>query len=314
MGKVFKALKKSESKQPPSSLAAVVIAEEEAGVTPDADELVVPPPRRNYRSDIEPARIDSASAQSFDFWRFSLNAPTLTDPATDMAVNMAAPPGADIRPGREVTIDAARIDPHLVAFYDFDPRAAEEYHKMAITMISAAADQPLRRVLIASAQHGEGRTCVALNLACALAQAKKSVLVVDADLQRPSLLRLLGLEAESGLADVVSNRASLSAVTLRVMPYAFDLLPLRERVENSAEVLDSPALRETLNYCEAHYDFMLFDSPPLLDSKDASLLMKLTQATVMVVHPGKTSAGHLSRAIAPLPEDNVFGVVLNRAC
>jgi Mrp family chromosome partitioning ATPase len=51
----------------------------------------------------------------------------------------------------------------------------------------------------------------------------------------------------------------------------------------------------------------------LLDSKDANLLMKLTHATVMVVRPGKTNASHLSRAIAPLPEDNVFGVVLNRA-
>lgn len=309
MGKVFKALKKSESEQSPSSLAAVVIAEEEARVAPAEGEPVEPPRRRNYRADIEPPRIDRASAQPFDFWRFSLNAPT-AEHVTDAGV----PRRLDVSPGREATVDAARIDPHLVVFYDFDPPAAEEYRKLAITLISAAADQPLRRVLIASAQHGEGRTCVTLNLACALAQAKKSVLVVDADLQRPSLLRLLGLEAESGLADVVSGRVPASAATLRVMPQAFDILPLRERVENSAEILDSPALRETLNDCEAHYDFMLFDSPPLLDSKDASLLMKLTHTTMMVVHPGKTNAGHLSRAIAPLPEDNVFGVVLNRAC
>jgi len=241
--------------------------------------------------------------------RYSLNAPAIAELVTEAA----APRSTDITNAREVMVDAARIDPHLVVFYDFDPRAAEEYRKMAITMISAAADQPLRRVLIASAQHGEGRTCVTLNLACALAQAKKSVLVVDADLQRPSLLRLLGLEAENGLADVVSGRVPVSAATLRVMPQGFDILPLRERVENSAEILDSPALRETLIDCEAHYDFILFDSPPLLNSTDASLLMKLTQATVMVVHPGKTNASHLSRAIAPLPEDNVFGVVLNRA-
>lgn len=295
MGKVFKALSKSENEQPRRSLAAVVVAEEEASAA---------------RKD--GAHKDQEAAETFDFLRFSLNAPA-TEAFDSDAARGATRRGAAISPAREVTLDAARIDPHLVAFYEFDPRAAEEYNKTAITLISAAADQPLRRVLIASAQHGEGRTCVALNLACALAQAKQRVLVIDTDMQRPSLLRLLGIEADTGIAEAVGRRLSVTAATINVMPYGFHVLPLRERVENSAEILASPALREMLNDCEADYDFMIFDSSPLLDSKDANLLMKLTHATVMVVRPGKTNASHLSRAIAPLPEDNVFGVVLNRA-
>jgi len=295
MGKVFKALSKSESEQPRHSLAAVVVAEEEARAT------------RQDR-----ARNDQEPAETFDFLRFSLNAPT-TEAFDSEATRGSMTRGTAVSPAREVTLDAARIDPHLVVFYDFDPRAAEEYNKTAITLISAAADQPLRRVLIASAQHGEGRTCVALNLACALAQAKQRVLVIDMDLQRPSVLRLLGIEADTGIAEAVAHHLSADSATLSVMPYGFHVLPLRERVENSAEILASPDLRAMLNDCEADYDFMIFDSSPLLDSKDANLLMKLTHATVMVVRPGKTNASHLSRAIAPLPEDNVFGVVLNRA-
>jgi capsular exopolysaccharide synthesis family protein len=257
-------------------------------------------------------RADHQPAEAFDFMHFSLNAPA-TDGFEREAHAAAAPRISPTAPASAVMLDATRVDPHLVTFYDFDPRAAEEYSKTAITMISAAADQPLRRVLIASAQHGEGRTCVALNLACALAQAKQRVLVVDTDLQRPSLHRLLGIEAEKGIAEVVIHNLPVSAATINVQPYGFHVLPLRERVENSAEILASPALRDVLNECEAVYDFILFDSSPLLESKDANLLMKLTQATVMVVRPGKTNASHLSRAIAPLPEDNVFGVVLNRA-
>jgi Mrp family chromosome partitioning ATPase len=295
MGKVFKALSKSESEQPRHNLAAVVVAEEEARAAPNNS-----------------AHKDQEAAETFDFLHFSLNAPATEAFDSDAARGATRRDGA-ISPAREVTLDAARIDPHLVAFYEFDPRAAEEYNKTAITLISAAADQPLRRVLIASAQHGEGRTCVALNLACALAQAKQRVLVIDTDMQRPSLLRLLGLEADTGIAEAIGRRLSVTAATINVMPYGFHVLPLRERVENSAEILASPALREMLNDCEADYDFMIFDSSPLLDSKDANLLMKLTHATVMVVRPGKTNASHLSRAIAPLPEDNVFGVVLNRA-
>jgi Mrp family chromosome partitioning ATPase len=294
MGKVFKALSKSENEQPRHSLAAVVVAEEEANAA-----------RRDG------THRDQEAADAFDFLRFSLNAPA-TEAFDSEATRETSARGAARSPARQVTLDAARIDPHLVAFYDFDPRAAEEYNKTAITLISGAADRPLRRVLIASAQHGEGRTCVALNLACALAQAKQRVLVVDTDLQRPSLLRLLGIEADTDIAEAVGRRLPASAAAISVMPYGFHVLPLRERVENSAEILASPALREMLNDCEADYDFMIFDSSPLLDSKDANLLMKLTNATVMVVRPGKTNAGHLSRAIAPLPEDNVFGVVLNR--
>jgi protein-tyrosine kinase len=312
MGKVFKALTKSENEQPPPSLAALVIAEEEAAEAAQPHEPAEAPRRRLHRANFEAARAQQQPGEAFDFMHFSLNAP-----ATD-AFDKEAHPASTLRsrqtePASAVMLDATRVDPHLVTFYDFDPRAAEEYNKTAITMISAAADQPLRRVLIASAQHGEGRTCVALNLACALAQAKQRVLVVDTDLQRPSLHRLLGIEADKGIAEVVINNLPIHAATINVLPYGFHVLPLRERVENSAEILASPVLREVLNDCEADYDFILFDSSPLLESKDANLLMKLTQATVMVVRPGKTNAAHLSRAIAPLPEDNVFGVVLNRA-
>lgn len=289
MGKVFKALSKSESEQPRRSLAAVVVAEEEA----------------------QPARTEHEPDEPFDFVRYSLGAATAGFDDRIGAADVGR--RAATSPTRDVMLDVARIDPHLVAFYDFDPRAAEEYNKMAVMMISAAADQPLRRVLIASAQHGEGRTSVALNLAAALAQAKQRVLVVDTDMQRPSLLRLLGIEADTGIAEAITRRLSAGDATVRIASHDFAVMPLRERVDNSAEVLASPEFRGLLNDCDAAYDFMLFDSAPLLDSKDANLLMKLTQATVMVIRPGQTNASHLSRAIAPLPEDNVFGVVLNRA-
>lgn len=293
MGKVFKALSKLESEQPQSSLAAAVVASEDARLREQPDQ----------------------NPDEFDFIRYSLNTPSAEE-LKRMPQGVADTPFTRSRvstPAREVSLDASRIDPHLVTFYDFDPRAAEEYSKTAITMILAAAEQPLKRVLIASAQHGEGRTCVMLNLACALAQAKKRVLVVDTDLHSPSLMRLLGVESEVGIVEAIARDLPPSAATMTVKPYGFSILPLRERVENSAEILASPAFRALLNSLDADYDFMLFDSSPLLESNDANLLMKLTNATVMVIRPGKTNAGHISKAIAPLAEDNIFGVVLNRA-
>src|SRR6185295_8242672 len=105
MGKVFKALSKSESEQPRHSLAAVVVAEEEARAA-----------RNNG------AHKDQEAAETFDFLRFSLNAPA-TEAFDSDAAGGAMRRDAAISPAREVTLDAARIDPHLVAFYEFDPRA-----------------------------------------------------------------------------------------------------------------------------------------------------------------------------------------------
>ncbi len=292
MGKVFKALSKLESEHPQSNLAAAVVASEDARLRENADQ----------------------NPDEFDFLRYSLDTPSAEE-LKRMQMDVGDTPFARSRlvPAREISLDASRIDPHLVTFYDFDPRAAEEYSKTAITLISAAAEQPLKRLLITSAQHGEGRTCVMLNLACALAQAKQRVLVVDTDLHSPSLLRLLGVESEVGIAEALARELPPNDVAITIKPYGFTILPLRERVENSAEILASPVFRSMLNSFDSDYDFMLFDSSPLLESNDTNLLMKLTNATVMVIRPGKTNAGHISKAIAPLAEDNIFGVVLNRA-
>jgi len=158
MGKVFKALSKSESEQPLPSLAALVIAEEEAAEAAQPHEPAEAP-RRLHRPSFDAVRAHQQPAEAFDFMHFSLNAPA-TDAFDHEAHAAPTPRIKQTAPASNVVLDATRVDPHLVTFYDFDPRAAEEYNKTAITMISAAADQPLRRVLIASAQHGEGRRVV----------------------------------------------------------------------------------------------------------------------------------------------------------
>jgi Mrp family chromosome partitioning ATPase len=88
---------------------------------------------------------------------------------------------------------------------------------------------------------------------------------------------------------------------------------VRERVENPAQLLASPGFRKMLLDLEQDYDFMLFDSSPLLSTGDSNLLTRLTDATLMVILSGKTYSKHLDKAIASFSEDNIFGVVINRA-
>ncbi|HXG93221.1 MAG TPA: CpsD/CapB family tyrosine-protein kinase [Blastocatellia bacterium] len=289
MGKVYEALKKAESEGNPPAWSSVAV---------------------------EPVTEDrNKGGNAFDFVNYSLNAPDaaeIEERSRERAAAQAARKEL-AQPSREIAIDLQQIAPQLISFHDINTNAAEEYNRLAVTLITSASERTIKRVLVASAQHGEGRTSVTLNLACALARAHKRVLVVDTDLHSPSLLRFLGLSTEVGLTDALTNGLPAGSAVIRVQPFGFDLLPTREQAKNPAELLSSSSFREMLELLDTDYDFILFDSPPLLTVADSSLLVRYIDKTVLVIRSGKTSSGQIGRAIAPLTQEKILGVVLNRA-
>lgn len=266
---------------------------------------------------IDDARLRGAKSngRKLDFIDYSLNAGDSSEIEERKREKTAAEAARKslIEPSREISIDTKLIPPQLVTFHDPNTYAGEEYNKLAINLMTRASEQLLKRVLVASAQHGEGRTSIILNLACTLARAQRRVLVIDTDLHRPSLLRFLGLSAEVGLTDALSKDLRAGSAVLRLKPFGFDLLPTREQVKNPAELLTSASFGEMLELFEPNYDFILFDSPPLLTVADSSLLVRHTHAMVLVIRAGKTTSGQIGKAIAALTQDKILGVVLNRA-
>jgi len=217
-----------------------------------------------------------------------------------------------IYPAREVDLKPGRLDPRLVAFHDFDPQAIAPYNRLVISLISAASSRKLQRVLIASAQYGDGRTGVTLNLAAALARAGQRVLVVESDFLRPSALRLLGVDAETGLAEAIAKGLAPNQAMVWLQPIGFNLLPTRAQVENSAELLASPVFEVMMQVLSPEFDFILFDSAPLLAVADASLLELHTDATLLVIRQGCTSTSQMAKAVALLNEERLLGAVINR--
>jgi Mrp family chromosome partitioning ATPase len=239
----------------------------------------------------------------------------VTIPEPEMLARLygaSGPLRQSIHPAREVDLRSQRLDPRLVAFNDFDPREVAPYNRLVISMISAAASRKLKRVLIASAQYGDGRTTVTLNLAAALARARQRVLVVESDFLRPSALRLLGVESAIGLAEAVTKGIGPSEVMVWLQPIGFNLLPTCAQVENSAELLASPVFDVMMRTLSPEFDFILFDSAPLLAAADASLLELHTDGTLLVIRPGGASASQMAKAVAVLNEERLFGAVLNR--
>ncbi len=245
--------------------------------------------------------------------RTSAGTTAITEPKSFGLEETSSYRKALVRLGRTATLDPDRIDPHLITLQDLpSPEAEQQYRRLAINLITASARRQFKRVLFASAHHGEGRTSVMLNLAGALARAKLRVLVVDSDFSRPSVMRLLGLDSETGIAEVFASDKHIGEAAVTLRPLGITVLVTREAIDNPAEILAAAEFHEMLNLLEPEFDFVLFDSPPLLDSADANLLTRIVDTTLMVVRPNTTTSRQMGKAVALLSQEDISGVVINR--
>jgi Mrp family chromosome partitioning ATPase len=250
--------------------------------------------------------------EGFNFLRYSLRTTSVFDRGR-VRREAALVRRSIAQPSREVAIDPNRVDPHLVTFYNFDRQASEHYNKLALTLISRAAERGIKRVLVASPQHGDGRTTVTLNLACALARARQRVLVIDCNLMEPAVDRMLGIDSDIGMVEAFTQQMAPGMAAVRVMPYGFNILPTKNRIENPVEILAAPGFWKMLQAFDSDNDFILFDSPPLLAMGDSSLLVRFTDATLMVLRAGATNSAQMAKAITPFTQEDILGVVINRA-
>ena len=175
---------------------------------------------------------------------------------------------------------------------------------------------PSNLVLVTSALSGEGKTFCAVSLAISMAlEMDRTVLLVDADVAKPSVPRTLGLDAERGLLDVVlDRRIDLSEVLCKTDIGKLTLLPAGTPHPHATELLASDAMRALLQeMAERYHDrIVIFDSPPLLAASEAGVLASQMGQIVMVVEAGKTSEAALMAALGRIDTSNVTGLLLNK--
>ncbi len=298
MGKVYEALSRAQDEE-------------------DAIDLFDQGPEENGENEeVEEQGLEPVpSSEKFNFMRYSLGTTAMVarNRTRPSAESNALAPRSITKPSNELTVIPERIDPHLVAFHNFDRPASQQYNKLALSLISKAAERGFKRVLVASAQEGEGRTCVTLNLACALVRARQRVLVVDCDLSNPSVMRRLGLHAEIGMYEAFDRGMPPASAAVSIRPYGFNVLPTTHPLENPAELLAMPGFWKMLQAFDPDYDFILFDSSALGSGSDSSLLVRFTDTTLLVVRAGHTSSAQMAKALTPLGQDDILGVVINRA-
>jgi len=175
---------------------------------------------------------------------------------------------------------------------------------------------PANLVMVTSTLAGEGKTFCAINLAISMAlERDRTVLLVDADVARPSVSRALGLHAEGGLMEVLLDRhLDLGSVLWKTDIGALTVLPAGAAHQHATELLASDAMRGLLrDVAERYHDrIVVFDSPPLLAASEAAALASQVGQIVVVVEAGRTSETSLKHALGRIDTSRVTGLLLNK--
>lgn len=193
------------------------------------------------------------------------------------------------------------------------PFAVVESYKAIRTNLMFLLSQTRSRTFeISSSLPGEGKSSCAVNLAIAFAQLGNRILLIDADLRKPSVYRKLRLQNAKGLSSVLVGFCDFSEAVVQINPN-FDVLVSGPTPPNPSELLGSEQMSQLLESVKDKYDYIVIDTPPVNVVSDAVVLAPKTEGIVMVVQDRKTTHDQFKKAVSSLSFANVrlLGVVLN---
>jgi capsular exopolysaccharide synthesis family protein len=188
----------------------------------------------------------------------------------------------------------------------------EQYRKLAATLHYAQAHRGIRVVMIASAVASEGKTLTASNLALTLSQSyRRRVLLIDADLRRPSVHTVFRVPNVYGLNDELKS-ATPGKLSQFAMTSHLSIVTAGRPDPDPIGGLTSGRMRDIVADAASQHDWVIIDTPPVGLLPDANLLSSMVDGAILVVAAGRTPFGLVERAVNALGRERIFGVVLNR--
>jgi receptor protein-tyrosine kinase len=202
----------------------------------------------------------------------------------------------------------------LVVRTDADASLVEQFRRLAAALHHAQTAVDARTVMIASAVEAEGKTLTATNLALTLSESyQRRVLLVDADLRRPSVHAMFQLDNSAGLGDVLKGGIADAKLPVHRVSQNLWVLTAGKPTSDPMSLLISETMREFLEDAAAQFDWVVIDTPPVALLPDANLLAAMIDTALLVVRANSTPYPLSMRAVESIGVSRILGVVLNRA-
>lgn len=249
--------------------------------------------------------------------------PLLAEPARAPSGKAPRPPAAPDQAAAAPDSEAAQgmmlfqgLNPSVVekvvSTPEIRPVFAEQYRKLGGILHHAQLEGKLKVVVVTSTLAGEGKTLTSTNLALTLSESfRRSVLLIDADLRRPTLHEVFQVPNVVGLGDGLRADREQKLSLVQVSP-KLTLLTAGRPDPDPMSGLSSDRMRRVIEEATARFDWVIVDTPPVGLLPDAKILAQMADSTLFVVRAGKTPYALVQRAVATLGRDRILGVVLNR--
>jgi protein-tyrosine kinase len=217
-------------------------------------------------------------------------------------------------PAEESPLPRGRLDPRLASFLEPGSLAVESFKMLLAKILTRKSEYRLRTIMVTSAQPMDGKTMVATNLAISIVRGiNEYVLLVDCDLRRPSLERILGLNAHEGISEYLEKGTSVGPYLVKTPIGKLTLLPAGKPSPNPSELLSSEKTRRLVEELKGRYEdrYIIFDATPAQFAPEATFLASMVDGVLLVVRSGKTTRDSVLEAIENIGRNKIIGVVFN---
>jgi capsular exopolysaccharide synthesis family protein len=206
-------------------------------------------------------------------------------------------------------------DPSRKLIANLDPKSpiSEQYRTIRTNVQYSSIDKELKTLMVTSSGPAEGKSTTVANLAVVFAQLGKKVLLVDVDLRKPTVHRSFGVNNLFGFTTVLTKQATLASTVLDTEEKDLYILTSGPVPPNPAELLSSKSMEQFIEEAKEQFDYVLFDTPPLLAVADPQILANKVDGSIYVVFSGKTGIDQAKKAKELLEnaQSKLVGVVLN---
>lgn len=202
---------------------------------------------------------------------------------------------------------------NLAAYTNSKSPITEQYRLIRNNLHFTSVDKEIKSIVVTSPEPSDGKSTTAANLAIVFAQQGKRVVLVDADLRKPTVHYSFSLSNIEGLTRVLTKEDSLEEAIYKTTIPNLDILTSGPIPPNPSELLNSKAMERVIEELKQLYEYIIFDTPPLLVVTDSQVMASKCDGVVMVVSSGKTKKDRAMRAKGLLEKANslLLGVVVN---